>query len=70
MYTYEFEKVQTEMRGWGPMGGNRYRTEDYRTIIQARAKDGWRYVGFLPTVQRGAGHIEEIDLIFEKEDDS
>ena len=67
MYTYEFERIQAEMRGWGPIGGNRYGTEDYRAIIQARAKNGWRYVGFLPAVQRGTGNVEEIDLIFEKE---
>ena len=49
------------------MGGNRYGTEEYRAVILSRAKNGWRYVGFLPAVQRGTGHIEEIDLIFEKE---
>ena len=41
--------------------------ESYRAIIENRAKDGWRYVGFIPTKQCGTGHTEEIDLIFEKE---
>ena len=42
--------------------------EDYRDIINARAKNGWRYVGYLPTRQRGTGHVQELDLIFEKEE--
>lgn len=28
---------------------------------------GWRFVGSIPTKQRGTGHTQEIDLIFEKE---
>jgi len=69
MYIYEFERIVAELSGWGLMGGNCYGTDEYRSIIQARAKNGWRYVGFLPAVQRGSGHIEEMDLVFEKEAD-
>ena len=47
--------------------GNIYSIEDYRSIISERAKEGWRYVGCIPTKQRGTGHIQEMDLIFEKE---
>ena len=32
-----------------------------------RATEGWRYVGFIPAIQRGTGHIEEMDLVFERE---
>ena len=32
-----------------------------------KAKKGWRYVGFVPTIQRGTGHIQEMELGFEKE---
>lgn len=35
--------------------------------IEQRAKEGWRYVGYIPILQRGNGYIEEIDLVFEKE---
>ena len=45
-----------------------YGIGNYRDIIDARARDGWRYVGFLPTRQRGTGHMQELDLIFEKEE--
>ena len=41
--------------------------DDYRAEIEKRAADGWRYVGCIPTKQRGTGHTEEMDLIFEKE---
>lgn len=70
MYIYEFERIQIEMSGWNPFGGNRYDSEQYRSVIRTRAENGWRYVGFFPAVQRGTGHIEEMDLIFEKETDA
>ena len=40
---------------------------DYRSIINKRAEQGWRYVGYIPTKQRGTGHTQELDLIFKKE---
>jgi hypothetical protein len=46
--------------------GNLYGIEDYRSIIDKKAKEGWRYVVCIPTKQRGTGHTEEMDLIFEK----
>lgn len=66
MYIYEYEKVYIEFSGFGLFNGNIYGIDDYRKIIEQRASKGWRYVGFIPTKQRGTGHIEEIDLIFEK----
>ena len=66
MYIYEYEKIIIEFSGIGLFNGNIYSIEDYKDIINQRASDGWRYVGFIPTKQRGTGHIEEIDLIFEK----
>ena len=68
MYRYEYESVSCVLDGWGTFGGNSYGIEDYRDIINARAKNGWRYVGYLPTRQRGTGHVQELDLIFEKEE--
>lgn len=67
MYRYEYETVSFDFGGWGIGSGNIYSIEDYRTIIDKRAADGWRYVGFVPTRQRGTGHTQEIDLIFEKQ---
>lgn len=67
MYQYEYEKVSCDFGGWGLVNGNIYGIENYRSIIEERAKDGWRYVGCIPTKQRGTGHTQEMDLIFEKE---
>jgi len=68
MYRYEYEKVSCNFSGIGPFNGNIYRIDDYKEIINERAKQGWRYVGYIPTKQRGTGHIQELDLIFEKID--
>lgn len=67
MYKYEYETVYCDLGGWGPGSGKVYKTEDYRVIINKRAAKGWRYVGYIPTKQRGTGHIQQFDLIFEKE---
>ena len=67
MFKYEYETVSYTLDGWGPLSGTDYQAENYRAIIDNRAKEGWRYVGCIPTRQRGTGHTQEIDLIFEKE---
>ena len=67
MYKYEYETVNCDFSGWGPLNGNVYGNDGYRKIIDKRAEAGWRYVGYIPTKQRGTGHMQEIDLIFEKE---
>ena len=67
MYCYEYETVNCTLGGWGVLGGNVIGTENYRAVIDRRAAEGWRYAGFVPTEQRGTGHISKLDLIFEKE---
>ena len=69
MFVYEYVTVGTEMSGWGPVNGTYYSiAEDYHKIIADRAANGWRYVGYIPTKQRSTGHIQELELIFEKEE--
>lgn len=60
MYTYEYERIQAK-------GFFDYTTQEHQEIINQRAGDGWRYVGFIPVLQVGHGFIVEMDLIFEKE---
>ena len=67
MYKYEYESVRCDFGGWGPFAGNVYSIDDYRSVISRRAQMGWRYVGYIPTEQRGTGHVQSLDLIFEKE---
>ena len=66
-YVYSYYTVSCNFSDWGPFNGNVWETQNYREIIDRKAKEGWRYVGYIPTRQRGTGHIEEMDLIFEKE---
>ena len=67
MYKYEYETVIIEFSGFGLINGNVYKIDEYKDIINKRASEGWRYIGFIPTRQRGrTGHTDEIDLIFEK----
>ena len=68
MYRYEYVSISCMFDGWGMFNGNVYSIEEYQSIINSRAEAGWRYVGYMPTKQRGTGHIEEIDLIFEKQE--
>ena len=41
----------------------------HREIIDRRAAQGWRYVGYIPTQFTGNGGTKAIELIFEKEAD-
>ena len=43
MYKYEYETIRCELGGWGFGSGNIYSIDDYRSIINRRAEDGWRY---------------------------
>ncbi len=67
MYKYSYVKIKSKLDNWGVFDGNIYTTEDFHLAIVQKANDGWRYVGYIPTRQRGTGHIEEFELIFEKE---
>lgn len=68
MYKYNYVKVTCDLVSWGLGVGNVYGiVDDYHNIINNAAANGWRYVGYLPTLQRGTGHVEEMTLIFEKE---
>ena len=67
MYEYIFISLDTEFAtGWGPVDGFRTTTDGHREIIQTWAAQGWRYVGYVPTVQGAEGRIKTIDLIFER----
>ena len=68
MYRYEYETVSCHFGGLGFVSGNVYNIENYRSVIEKRTGDGWRYVGYIPTKQRGTGHTQEMDLVFEKEE--
>lgn len=64
MFIYKYHRMTTKVSG---IGITEYRFENMRDVIDKYANDGWRYVGFVPVLQRENGYIEEIELIFEKE---
>ncbi len=68
MYKYAYETVSCHLSGYGLGAGTVYCIDDYRSIIEKRASQGWRYVGYVPVKQRGTGHVQVMDLIFEKEE--
>lgn len=67
MRKVEFEEVTSEICGYG-IKGVKIRFNGIQEIIQERIENGWEYSGFFPVVMRGAGEIETMSLVFEKED--
>ena len=59
MYEYEYVSVVGE-------GIVATKFQEHREIIDRRAKEGWRYAGWIPA-HISSGEIVQIDLIFEKE---
>jgi len=59
MYEYKFVEVNVDF------GVFVARFKGYREIIEEYAKQGYRYVGYIPQEQT-RNHLATIDLIFEK----
>lgn len=66
-YVYSYETIRYDTTDWGPFAGNVYEAQGYREVIERKAAQGWRFVAAVPTKQRGTGHTQEMDLVFEKE---
>ncbi len=60
MKRYEYEEVVM-----GGLFGSR--TVAHQNVINRRAAEGWRYVGYIPLEENGHGVTQAIDLIFEKD---
>lgn len=58
MFKYEYASVNI----WKLMGA---KCDMHREIINDYAKNGYRYVGYVPTDMNNYGKISQIDLIFE-----
>lgn len=67
MYKYEYVSVSAEMEGYLAKFNNVLSLSDYQEIIDQKAAQGWRYVGWMPTRESMKGYLRELDLIFEKE---
>ena len=60
MYQYDYVRVI----GTGVVAT---KFEEHRALIDRRAGEGWRYVGWVPAHIGSTGEIAQLDLIFEKE---
>ena len=58
MKIYKYETIQIRKF---------FKTVEHRKIIETMSKDGWRYVGSVPTMLSKNNAILEVDLVFEKE---
>lgn len=67
MYKYEYVTVSAEMEGYLAKFNNKLSLDNYREIINARAAEGWRYVGYMPIRESREGYLRDLDLIFERE---
>lgn len=45
-------------------------SEHHQEIIDDYAAKGWRYVGFIPTYITNHGKMEDMDLVFEKDEEA
>lgn len=41
MYKYAYETISCNLEGWGLGAGNVYCIDEYRSIIEKRALQGW-----------------------------
>ena len=67
MYKYEYISVTAEMEGYLAKFNGKLSLDNYREIIDQKAAQGWRYVGYMPTRESREGYLRDLDLIFEKE---
>lgn len=59
MKKYKYHKINICKRLFSPA------PDDYRAIIDTYAKQGYRYVGYIPSCTEAYGRVTELDLIFE-----
>ena len=68
MKQVEFEHIQADLTGYGFGKGLKNEFVDAEETVRKRIEAGWDYQGYLPLTTRGTGEIEEISLVFVKED--
>ena len=61
MYEYDYVTIYT---GGGLLLNNS--ACDHREIINRKAADGWRFVGYVPAKFTSYGGTKSLDLVFER----
>ena len=67
MKEVEFVRLTSELCGFGFGKGSKYGFDGAEEIIKERIEAGWTYCGYVPLITRGAGDIETMSLVFERE---
>ena len=62
MYEYQYVELYTGGGFWIDNG-----TGAHREVIDREAREGWRYVGYVPLSFTSNGGSKSMDLIFERE---
>ena len=62
MYEFQYVELYTGGGFWIDNGSGAH-----REVIDREARDGWRYVGYVPLSFTSNGGIKSMDLIFERE---
>ena len=62
MYEYQYIEIDTGGGFWFNNAEG-----SHRDVIDHEARDGWRYVGYVPLTFTGNGGVKSMDLIFERE---
>jgi hypothetical protein len=62
MYEYQYIEIHTGGGFWIDNGSG-----GHREVIDREARDGWRYVGYVPLTFSSRGGIKSMDLVFERE---
>ena len=65
---YYYDVTVSDLRQISRTGGGElsYNSIMYLDVISYQRAQGWRYVGYLPTMFSGEGGTKEVDLIFER----
>ena len=68
MKKVKFVRVRSELSGYGFGKGTKYSFDGVEDIIREHIQDGWSFEGYVPVTTRGTGDIEELSLIFQREE--
>lgn len=69
MKKIEFVRIKSELTGFGLGKGTKYEFDGIEKAVEKRIKAGWEFCGYVPITTRGAGDIETLSLIFQKEEE-
>ena len=64
----EFVRIHSDLNGFGLGKGTKYYFGGAEETIKEYIENGWSFEWYVPIQTRGAGDIEIISLVFQKEE--